>query len=294
MSSEDKINLIFNSKLNIKLDYINALGGMTNFNFLAQSGQNKFVVRLPGNSSNNMINREFEKINQTESSKYGFNVETLFFCEESGVKITRFLDNSQTLKQETVCNYLTLIAVKLKEIHDSDMKFKNLFDPSYELKKYLALIDSNSFNIFNNLKKLFDLFDNLVEKINFINKNNKNYKLVPTHGDLVPENILYCEKDKRIYIIDWEYSGLNDICWDIASLFLEGNLSKKQENIFLDAYKIKDNEYEKIKIFKSIQDILWCTWTLVKLSNKNITPHKRKEYIQYASKRLENALLRKC
>ncbi|OPA72644.1 hypothetical protein BB381_05480 [Campylobacter pinnipediorum subsp. caledonicus] len=237
-----------------------------------------------------------KKINQSESSKYGFNVETLVFSEESGVKITRFLENSQTLKQETICNYLTLIATKLKEIHNSDMQFKNLFNPSNELKKYLTLVNSDSFNIFSDFKKSIDLFDKLVEKINFINKNNKNYKLAPTHGDLVPENILYCEKDKRIYIIDWEYSGLNDICWDIASLFLEGNLSKKQENIFLDTYKIKDNEYEKIEIFKSIQDILWCTWTLVKLSNKNIINRGEieHEYRKYAAKRLKNALLRKC
>lgn len=53
----------------------------------------------------------------------------------------------------------------------------------------------------------------------------------PCHNDLVAENFLKAE-DGTIYLIDWEYSGMNDPMWDIAALFLESNFTDESQDYF--------------------------------------------------------------
>ncbi|MEM7990725.1 phosphotransferase, partial [Morganella morganii] len=95
----------------------------------------------------------------------------------------------------------------------------------------------------------------------------------PCHNDPVPENFIY--NDNGNYLIDWEYSGMNDNIWDIAALCEESHLSDNDENIFLNHYL---NEYsseseaikEKILIYKACQNFLWSIWTLIKEKNENL------------------------
>lgn len=278
---------IFKKSLNYDIIDIELIGGMTNTNFLVTSTQGQFVVRIPGAKSNLMIDRVNEKINQNMACKFDFNVPTLFFDEKSGVKITKFIKNTTTLKQNTIANHFNLIAPMLKEIHKSNMVFNNNFNPFEEMNRYLLLIEDSKLDLFKEFKFALELFFNLEQKLKYINQKiyKKDNVLVPTHGDLVPENILFC--DGRIYIIDWEYSGLNDPCWDIASLFVEmGDYANKDlEDKFLKLYGLNDKEIPKIEIYKSVQDILWVAWSLAKISSGV-------DYYDYAKFRLQNALCR--
>ena len=74
--------------------------------------------------------------------------------------------------------------------------------------------------------------------------------ICPCHNDAVPENFIKDEKGK-IYIIDWEYSGMNDPHWEFAALFLESDFSEDSQDFFLDCYfegLMPDNTKEKILI----------------------------------------------
>ena len=52
------------------------------------------------------------------------------------------------------------------------------------------------------------------------------------HIDLVPENFIESPQG-RLYLIDWEYSSMNDPMWDLAALFLESEFTKQEEDDFL-------------------------------------------------------------
>ena len=83
--------------------------------------------------------------------------------------------------------------------------------------------------------------------------------------DLVPENFIE-DKNGKIYLIDWEYCGINDPMWDIAALFIESDFTKKEEGEFLSFYKTEETpiNFQKILIFKILQDHLWSIWTIYK------------------------------
>ena len=55
--------------------------------------------------------------------------------------------------------------------------------------------------------------------------------LVPSHNDTVPENFIK-DINGRLYLIDWEYSGLNDEMWDLAAHSIECNLQAMKKSYF--------------------------------------------------------------
>ena len=92
---------------------------------------------------------------------------------------------------------------------------------------------------------------------------------VPCHNDTVPENFIVDDKG-RAFLIDWEYSGMNDPSWDVAAYIIESKLSEEAiEYIINDYYGQYPEEEEilKIKCFMLVQDLLWTVWALIRHYN---------------------------
>lgn len=273
---------IFNELTNLNAHSVYKLGGMSNINYLIKTIDNQqFVLRIPG--TNIIINRKRERIIQEQTECCGLNVKSIYFNEENGIKITKFMPTSITLKPYTIGKYIQKIAKKLKFLHNSNMEFVYEFNPFDEMSKYLSLIKEG--HKFDRLNLALDIF--LSHKKTIFEINQKYYGsdliLMPTHGDLVPENILI--NGDEILIIDWEYAGFNDPCWDIASLIIESNLSQNLQEEFFKAYNINNIEFEKLQIYKSLVDILWSIWAVVKSDKNN-------DYLTYANARLDAVLKR--
>ena len=93
--------------------------------------------------------------------------------------------------------------------------------------------------------------------------------IVSCHNDTVPENFIKNDKNE-MFLIDWEYSGMNDPMWDLAAHSLESNFSPREENIFLENYfekNIKREDILRIECYKVLQDFLWSIWTILKEEN---------------------------
>ena len=94
-------------------------------------------------------------------------------------------------------------------------------------------------------------------------------KLVPCHNDTVSENFIK-NKENKMYLIDWEYAGMNDPMWDLAAYCLENNFTENEEELFLKIYfrgNIEDKYKKRILINKIYQDFLWSIWTTIKEAN---------------------------
>lgn len=81
-------------------------------------------------------------------------------------------------------------------------------------------------------------------------------ELVLSHGDLNVRNVLF---GTRVKFIDWEYAGVNDKYFDLATVSKEFKFSKRDEACFLRAYGDKIN-FEKLEIYKEIYEILYKQW----------------------------------
>ncbi len=246
-----------------KIDSIRPAGGMTNTNFVLKVNGENLMLRLPGACTNNMINRSNEKYNEKLGMIIGLNPDTIYFNEETGVKISKFIVGAETLTPATARleNNIKKISQMLKKLHSSELKIRGKFDIFIEYEKYKNIADSFDVTYYDGFFETQERFYNLRKSIEYIG-----WDIKPCHNDLVAENFIK-DKDGRIYLIDWEYSGMNDPMWDIASHLLECKFSKNEEELFLSYYfngEVSKENQQKILIFKICQDMLWSVWTLAK------------------------------
>ena len=79
------------------------------------------------------------------------------------------------------------------------------------------------------------------------------------HNDLNPKNILF--NNETLKLIDWEFSGLNDVYFDLACVSVEFKLNAEDEVSMMESYFEKEKWYkEKLEAYKTIYSALCEEW----------------------------------
>ena len=274
---QTKLRLVFNDD-SIIFDKSRFAGGLTNYNYIMNIKGIEYVIRLPGGMTNLMIDREVEKANNRIASEFGLNSECIYFDEISGIKISVYINNGKNIAQTDPCCITNLRAVSdlMKKTHSSLKHFPNSFDWQRELDKYEQIIQELNGSFF------FDYSALKKELVDFMQANIKNTLSVPCHNDTVPENFVI-DDSGRAYLIDWEYSGMNDPSWDVAAYILESRLSEEAiEYLLLDYYGefMVPEETLKIKCYMVAQDLLWMVWAMIR-------HYSGDDFLDYCSARYE-------
>ena len=245
-----------------EIQSVEQLGGMTNQNYLVKTTSNQYIVKFFGKGTDKLIDRQNEKYNLELLKDLKLDVENYLFDIEAGIKVNQYIENAETLNFNTIKTKFEKIAPILQTIHASGKELKGEFAPFEEIKKYKSLIQGEiSYPNYEAVRKaVFSLKEEL-EQIGIDKKS--------CHIDLVPENFIE-GPDGHLYLIDWEYSSMNDPMWDLAALFLESEFtSVEEEEDFLSHYESDKTPVsrEKIRIYKILQDIIWSLWTIYKEEN---------------------------
>ena len=246
---------------NEEIQSIEQLGGMTNQNYLVQTSSNRYIVKFFGKGTDKLIDRKNEKFNIELLKDLKLDVENYLFDIEAGIKVNQYIENAETLDSATIKTKFEKIAPILQTIHASGKELKGEFAPFEEIKKYESLIQGEiSYPNYEAVRKSVLSLKNELEKIGIEKKS--------CHIDLVPENFIE-GPDGHLYLIDWEYSSMNDPMWDLAALFLESEFTPEEEADFLAYYEGDKTPVsrEKIRIYKILQDIIWSLWTIYKEEN---------------------------
>ncbi|HWT74828.1 MAG TPA: phosphotransferase [Mobilitalea sp.] len=261
---QKKLRTVFNDK-SIIFDKSRFAGGLTNYNYIMDIHGTEYVIREPGGMTSVMIDRKIEKINNNIAMELGLNSDCIYFDEYSGIKISKFIKNSKNIALTDPCNPSNLLAVSglLKKLHSSAKSFPNIFHWQSELTKYEKIVKKQKGDFF------FDYCELKTRLLDFVKINMVQTILVPCHNDTVPENFIIDDKGKA-YLIDWEYSGMNDPSWDVAAYILESKLTQESiEALLMDYYdKLPEpEEILKIKCYMMAQDLLWTVWALIRHYN---------------------------
>lgn len=243
---------------------ISFAGGMTNTNYYAELRNGRYILRLPGRMTESLINRENERRNAQLASDRGFNCRLVYCNAATGVKVSEYIDGAETLNPRTARleSNIRLTAGILRRVHQSDMPLENRFDPFEEADRYEELLQAEN-------AQMYKGYDQLKVQVKAVYQRLKamGYDQLPCHNDLVAANLVK-DKNGRLYLIDWEYSGINDPMCDVAALFLENDFAAEDEELFFHYYFGDGADLtaarEKILIFKISLDFLWSMWTVLK------------------------------
>lgn len=257
------LNAIFPNEHIEKEVSIMQIGGMSNKNFKVTKGKLEYVLRVPGNGSEGMVVRSNEEQNSMQACKMGINPPIRYFNAKTGIKLADFVKNAETLNGATIQRPSSMkkIVKIFQTLHHSHVRFGNEFNVFNEIRNYERLLEECNGTMYEGYE---DHREKVLRLEDYLNK--LGVSINPCHNDLVAENFLKAE-DGTIYLIDWEYSGMNDPMWDIAALFLENNFSEENQDYFLSHYfngKEPENARKKIFVYQILMDWLWALWTVIK------------------------------
>lgn len=242
---------------------IRPLGGMTNINYEVSIENKQYVVRLPGLGTEQFINRNEEKKNLKIGTKLGINPGAIYFDTCTGLKITCMIPGAKTLtatrtKSNEVMKAVTTV---FRKLHFANVQMENRFNLYKLMEQYERIAREEHVQFyprFEDAKKEVISIQHDYDLLSFTE--------APCHIDAVYENFIE-DKNGEIYLIDWEYSGMFDPLWDIATHMMKSEFTIEEEEAFLLYYfqrKPTEEEQQRILIHKIFQDYLWSLWTLFK------------------------------
>ena len=237
---------------------IEQLGGMTNQNYLVKTTNKQYIVKFFGKGTEKLINRQDEKYNLELLKDLDLDVKNYLFDIEAGIKVNEYIESAITLDSTSIKTKFDKIALILQTIHASGKELRGEFAPFEEIKKYESLIEEKI--PYANYEAVREEVFSLEKRLADLGVDRKS-----CHIDLVPENFIESPQG-RLYLIDWEYSSMNDPMWDLAALFLESEFTRQEEEDFLSHYESEQTPVsrEKIAIYKILQDAIWSLWTVYK------------------------------
>ncbi len=212
-----------------------------------------FVLRIPKDNADETLNYKHENIVYKTIEPLKISEKVIYFDENTGIKISKFVHNARQYKTTPTNEQITYLAKTLKKLHSSKLKVPFGYQMFYRLSIYK--------------KSLFEdeYIDTKIEKqiIKDVQKIFAKDEMVLCHNDLVQNNLLF--KFNGLTLIDWEYSGMNNFYFDLASFISENNLNDEQKEFFLSKYfgaKLNDLKRKKVNIFINFLDLLFYYWGL--------------------------------
>ncbi len=239
---------------------IERMGGLTNhtYHVIMEDGK-EYVVRIPGDGTEELIVRSNEKISTELACKLEIDAQMLYFGKD-GSKVTEYIPSAITMTADTLKEdvHIYQIADIFRKLHtcgvDTGIPFE-VFDMAMGYEK---IISDNQVPIYDDYLNI----KSIVMKIKAEIDANCKITIVPCHNDALCANWVTGENGK-MYLIDWEYAGMNDGMWDLADVSIEANYDRNTDNKLLKAYLKRephDIDWKHFLASKIYVDYLWTLW----------------------------------
>lgn len=232
--------------------------GMTNRSFLFTCKNKKYIMRIPGEGTDQLINRQQEAEVYHEIDHKNICDDIAYINPQNGYKITEFLEGARTcdpMNEEDVRKCMK----RLRDFHELGLKVAHEFDIFGQMEFYETLWNGMP-SVYKDYKKTKE---NVLSLKPYIDAHVG--KKVLTHIDAVPDNFLFIEKNgkEEIRLIDWEYAGMQDPHVDVAMFCIYSLYNKHQvDRLIADYFTEGCDKATKIKIYCYIAacGLLWSNW----------------------------------
>lgn len=240
------------------------LGGLTNRVYRLGDA----VLRLPGAGTESYIDRQNEVEAARAAAKAGVSPEVLHADATTGVMVTRFIDSTATMSPEafrTRAGSPARAGKAFARLHASGAHFPARFELFAMIDDYLGHLSGKDVALPEGYHAVLKDAEAVRRALAA-----QPLPLAPCHCDPLCENFL--DTGTTMWIVDWEYSGMNDPMWDLGDLSVEGGFDAGQDSELLTAYfghLPTPQDHGRMVIYKAMCDLLWTLWGLLQLANGN-------------------------
>lgn len=233
--------------------------GMTNRSFSFQCGGKRYIMRIPGEGTDHLIDRREEADIYKKIKNLDICDRIIYINPENGYKITEYIEGARTCNPHCE-NDMAKCMKKLRKFHELGLETTHEFNIWEQIDFYESLWD----NAGSSYKDYALIKGNVLSLRPFTEKYAG--KKVLAHIDAVPDNFLFYTDEngkEDIRIIDWEYAGMQDPHVDIAMFCIYALYDRVQVDHLIDLYfSGKCDDMTRIKIYCYIAacGLLWSNW----------------------------------
>ena len=246
-------------------------GGLTNVSYKVTTGGAAYVLRLAGEGTSEYIDRKAEEHNARVAAEARVNADIVYFDATDGTMVTRFVEGVSMNAGDGFgrdSGAPVRAARALKQVHSLGRVFRSRFDVFAAIEGYLDLLRGWRMPLPEDYYEV----GQRARAVRLALEASP-AALVPCHNDPWPGNLLDADgPDGRIYLIDWEYSGMNDPMWDLADLSVEAGFEPEQDCIMMEAYygaRLSPQLYSRLEVYKAMSDLHWSVWGFVQHAKGN-------------------------
>ncbi|HEY7014832.1 MAG TPA: choline/ethanolamine kinase family protein [Streptosporangiaceae bacterium] len=229
-------------------------GGLTNRNYKVTTPDGTFVARISSGGSELLaIDRDCEYRNSVTAAEAGAGAPVVEYRPHDRVLIIGFIEG-RTFGNEDVAANIPRVAEACRRLHAGG-RFGNDFDMFDIQRRYLDVARSRGFKIpagYDDLKPAFDAARAALAV--------RDTGTVPCNNDLLAANFI--DDGERIWLIDYEYSGNNDPCFELGNIAGECRLSRDGLAELVTAYYGKPlrNKIARARLLGVVGMYGWTLW----------------------------------
>jgi len=231
-------------------------GGLTNENYLVECAGERYVMRLPGQSTELLsIDRANEVYNTTAAASTGIGPRVVEHVPALNVMVLEFIPgatmSAKTLQSEQM-------AVRMSEsfhrLHSSP-RFLHDFNMFRLIESYLAIVDEHRVAIPDGYRDWLSTVQGIEQAVSAAALPTR-----PCHNDLLCENFI--DDGTALRIVDYELSGNNDPCFDLGNTAQEAEFDQDLRAALCMSYfgRHDQRQLARMNLFALMSDVGWTLW----------------------------------
>ena len=231
-------------------------GGLTNENYLVEAGGERYVMRLPGTSTELLsIDRENEVYNARAAASTGIGPAVLEHLPQLDVMVLEFIEgptmSAPALQSERMARRM---AESFKRLHAAP-RFLQDFDMFRLIEEYLRIVEKHEVRIPSDYRERLPLVAELEQAVRV-----GALPSVSCHNDLLCENFI--DDGQCLRIVDYELSGNNDPCFDLGNTAQEASFDDELRAVLCEAYfgRLDSQQLARMNLFALMSDVGWTLW----------------------------------
>jgi thiamine kinase-like enzyme len=231
-------------------------GGLTNENYLVAADGQRYVMRIPGQSTELLsIDRANEVYNTKAAATTGIGPQVLEHIPDLDVLVLEFIQgptmSAATLQSREMAERM---AASFHRLHDSPRFLKD-FNMFRLIEEYLRIVDEHRVTIPAGYRAQLPVVAKIEQALSV-----GALPTVPCHNDLLCENFI--DDGASLRIVDYELSGNNDPCFDLGNTAQEAEFDQELRAALCAAYFGRDDgrQLARMNLFALMSDVGWTLW----------------------------------
>lgn len=240
--------------------------GMTNRSFLFSCEGRRFIMRVPGEGTSRLIDRDQEAEVYRAIRGQGFCDDPILLDPRRGYKLSAYIVGSHCCDPRNEAEVARCMAI-LRSLHERKLKVGHRFDLYERIDAYKRLCDPADL-VYSDLETIHRSVLSLKPYVDA-----QEPEEVLCHIDPVADNFIFCGRHgadgEEVQLIDWEYSGMQDPHVDLAMFAVYALYDREQIDHLMELYfggACPQQTRLKIYCYVAACGLLWVYWYAYKRS----------------------------